>query len=58
MVTTPLLELPSEIASLRSIALDLRWTWSHEGDALWGYIDEKLWERTLNPWTVLMGASR
>lgn len=58
MVTTPLLELPSEIASLRSIALDLRWTWSHEGDALWGHIDEKLWERTLNPWTVLMGASR
>ncbi|GAA0554638.1 starch phosphorylase [Rhizomicrobium palustre] len=58
MVTTPLLELPDEIASLRSIALDLRWTWSHEGDALWGYIDEKLWDRTLNPWTVLQGASR
>lgn len=58
MVNTPLLELPPEIASLRSIALDLRWSWSHEGDALWGYIDEKLWERTLNPWTVLQGASR
>ena len=58
MVTIPLLELPSEIAVLRQIALDLRWTWSHEGDALWGHIDEKLWERTLNPWTVLQGASR
>lgn len=58
MVTTPLLELPSEIAALQQIALDLRWTWSHEGDALWGHIDEKLWERTLNPWTVLQGASR
>jgi starch phosphorylase len=58
MVTIPLLELPSEIAALQQIALDLRWTWSHEGDALWGHIDEKLWERTLNPWTVLQGASR
>ena len=58
MVTTPLLELPKELAVLQSIALDLRWTWSHEGDALWGHIDEKLWERTLNPWTVLQGASR
>jgi len=58
MVTIPLLELPSEIAALQQIALDLRWTWSHEGDAIWGHIDEKLWERTLNPWTVLQGASR
>ena len=58
MVTLPLPELPSEIASLQSVALDLRWTWSHEGDALWGHVDEKLWERTLNPWTVLQGASR
>lgn len=58
MVTIPLLELPSEIAMLQQVALDLRWTWSHEGDALWGHIDEKLWERTLNPWTVLQGASR
>ncbi len=58
MVTLPMPELPSEIAALQSIALDLRWTWSHEGDALWGHVDEKLWERTLNPWTVLQGASR
>jgi len=58
MVTLPLPELPSEIASLQSVALDLRWTWSHEGDALWGHVDEKLWERTHNPWTVLQSASR
>jgi len=58
MVTLPLPQLPGEIASLQSVALDLRWTWSHEGDALWGHVDEKLWERTHNPWTVLQGASR
>jgi glycogen phosphorylase len=58
MATLPLPELPHEIESLQSVALDLRWTWSHEGDALWGYVDEKLWERTHNPWTVLQGASR
>ena len=53
MVALPLPELPSEIAVLRSLALDLRWTWSHGGDALWSYIDEQLWERTHNPWVVL-----
>jgi glycogen phosphorylase len=58
MVTLPLPQLPTEIASLQSVALDLRWTWSHEGDSLWGSVDERLWERTHNPWTVLQGASR
>jgi len=58
MVNPSLPQLPGEIASLQSVALDLRWTWSHEGDALWGHVDEKLWERTHNPWTVLQGASR
>ncbi|MDE2183259.1 MAG: alpha-glucan family phosphorylase [Alphaproteobacteria bacterium] len=58
MVTIPLPQLPTEIAALQSVALDLRWTWSHEGDALWGAVDDKLWERTHNPWTVLHGASR
>ena len=58
MVTLPLPQLPSEIASLQSVALDLRWTWSHEGDSLWGSVDERLWERTHNPWTVLQGATR
>ncbi len=53
MVALPLPELPSEISTLRSLALDLRWTWSHGGDALWTYVDEQLWERTHNPWTVL-----
>jgi glycogen phosphorylase len=53
MVALPLPKLPTEISTLQSLALDLRWTWSHEGDALWLYIDEALWERSHNPWVVL-----
>ena len=56
MVTLPMPQLPSEISGLQSLALDLRWTWSHEGDALWTCVDEQLWERTHNPWTVLQSA--
>src|SRR5208283_3332644 len=48
---------PSEISILRSLALDLCWTWSHGGDALWSYVDEQLWERTHNPWVVLQSTS-
>jgi len=57
MVAPLLPQLPSEIAGLASVALDLRWTWSHEGDALWTYVDEQLWTRTHNPWTVLQSLS-
>jgi len=56
MVTLLPQQLPSEISGLQSLALDLRWTWSHEGDALWTCVDEQLWERTHNPWTVLQNA--
>jgi hypothetical protein len=52
-VALPLPKLPPEISSLQSLALVLRWTWSHERDALWLYIDQALWERTHNPWVVL-----
>jgi glycogen phosphorylase len=57
MVALPLPILPEEISALSSLALDLRWTWSHEGDDLWAYIDERLWRRTRNPWLVLQSAS-
>lgn len=58
MVAVLLPHLPGELAALQQLALDLRWTWSHEGDALWEYIDQNLWERTGSPWAVLQGASR
>jgi len=57
MVALPLPELPDSIADLRDLALDLRWTWSHEGDSLWEYIDDRLWQRTRNPWLILQNAS-
>ena len=37
--------------------LDLRWTWSHEADALWEQVDAEAWRRTRNPWTILQDIS-
>jgi starch phosphorylase len=42
-------ELPLGLAELTELALDLRWTWSHAGDALWRRLDLWTWERTKNP---------
>lgn len=54
----PLLrELPSRIATLGDLALDLHWTWSHGADALWARLDGELWERTRNPWLILLSVS-
>ncbi len=49
--------LPSALAELAELALDLRWTWSHAGDALWGGVDAGMWEDTRNPWLLLQTAS-
>src|SRR5579864_2788205 len=46
-------DLPPELAALGELALDLRWTWSHEADALWQKVDAESWERTRNPWSML-----
>ena len=54
----PLLpDLPGPLAALADLAMDLRWTWSHEADALWQQIDADAWARTRNPWTILQDAS-
>ncbi|HUZ71444.1 MAG TPA: alpha-glucan family phosphorylase [Stellaceae bacterium] len=50
-------ELPAALAPLEDLALDLRWTWNHEADALWKRIDAETWNRTRNPWTILQNAS-
>ncbi|MDE2486519.1 MAG: alpha-glucan family phosphorylase, partial [Alphaproteobacteria bacterium] len=39
--------------ALRELALDLRWTWSHEADVLWSQIDPELWEQAHSPWVLL-----
>lgn len=51
-------DLPEELAVLRELALDLRWSWSHVADALWRRIDRELWRRTHNPWLILQVVSR
>ncbi len=56
MAVFPSPELPPEITTLETLALDLLWTWSHEGDALWSHVDAQLWQRTRNPWVVLQSA--
>jgi starch phosphorylase len=42
---------------LAELALDMRWSWSHASDKLWGKIDPELWEITHNPWVVFQTAS-
>ena len=49
---TPLIE---QIADL---ATDLRWTWSHAGDAVWKAMDPQLWEQSKNPFVVMQNLSR
>jgi glycogen phosphorylase len=42
---------------LVELALDLRWSWSHHEDELWGPLNPDLWELTHNPWVVLQTLS-
>ncbi|HEB67171.1 MAG TPA: alpha-glucan family phosphorylase [Gammaproteobacteria bacterium] len=50
-------DLPEELAELRILALDLRWSWSHVADRLWRTIDAELWHHTRNPWLILQTVS-
>jgi starch phosphorylase len=49
---------PIGIDALTELALDLRWSWNHSGDALWAQLDPELWGLTHNPWVVLQSVSR
>jgi glycogen phosphorylase len=52
--------LPGDIEGLDllgELALDLRWSWSHEADKIWQQIDPDLWNLTHNPWVVLQTVS-
>lgn len=44
--------------ALASLALDLRWSWSHCTDAFWRQLDPQLWQRTRNPWAIVQTVSR
>ncbi len=43
--------------ALVELALNLRWSWHHSSDELWGQLDPELWELTQNPWAVLQTVS-
>jgi starch phosphorylase len=51
-------EHPDSLASLRHLALDLRWSWNHAADEIWRRLEPDLWARTHNPWVVLQTVSR
>jgi starch phosphorylase len=44
--------------ALNDLALDLRWSFNHSADQLWGQLDPELWELTHNPWVLLQTVSR
>ena len=55
-------DLPADLAPLRDqiadLAMDLRWTWSHAGDAVWEAMDPQIWAQSENPFAVLQNLSR
>ncbi len=50
--------LPEGLEALSDLALDLRWTWSHEADRLWNMVSPRTWSATENPWHMLQTMSR
>jgi starch phosphorylase len=48
----------SQYDALTELALNLRWSWHHSSDELWGKLNPELWELTQNPWAVLQTVSR
>lgn len=59
-MTSPYLPrtLPAKLEILIELALGLRWTWSHAGDALWKFIAPEIWKKTQNPWMLLQNVSK
>src|SRR6266849_10489286 len=47
-----------ESDALAELALNLRWSWNHSADELWGRLEPELWELTQNPWVVLQTVSQ
>lgn len=56
-MSLPLPDIPAALAELRTLALDLRWTWNHATDALWRQVEPDIWARTHNPWSVLQNTT-
>jgi starch phosphorylase len=61
MSSPTIFDLPLDKAvsdALTDLALDLRWSFNHSADQLWGQLDPELWELTHNPWVLLQTVSR
>jgi starch phosphorylase len=58
MSIIPSRDLPAGLEALSALALDLRWTWSHAGDALWRAASPESGRRLDHPWVVLQDAPR
>ena len=43
---------------LEALALDLRWSWNRAAEQVWRQLDQELWDRTSNPWSVLQTVSK
>jgi starch phosphorylase len=48
--------LPKNLRGLEELALDMRWTGSQTMSQVWRHLDEDAWERTRNPWMILLHA--
>ena len=46
------------VEKVADLATDLRWTWSHAGDAVWKAMDPQLWEQSENPFVVIQNLTR
>jgi starch phosphorylase len=59
-MSTPLVAptLPPALASLRTLAADVRWTWHHGTDHIWRALDPARWAESGNPWTLLQDVSQ
>jgi starch phosphorylase len=57
MPLSPTRDFPTGLEALSELALDLRWTWSHEADVLWERVDAEAWSHTGNPWIILQDIS-
>ena len=55
-------ELPEGLkplaGAIMELATDLRWTWSHAGDAMWKAMAPEVWDRTENPYVVLQNLTQ
>jgi len=49
--------MPTRLAALTELAMDLRWSWNHSADELWRRLDPALWALTSHPNVVLQAVA-